>query len=67
LTLAYLSTQVTSAPTSLLEDAPLIEAEAETAPELNEEMPVSELPELESAEDPVDLPELEEEPAPDPE
>lgn len=67
LTLAYLSTQVTSAPTSLLEDAPVVEVEQSEAPELNEEMPVSDLPELEPAEDPVDLPELEEEPAADPE
>ena len=67
LTLAYLSTQTTSAPTSLLEDAPVVEVEAEEVPELNEEMPVSDLPELESAEDPVELPELEEEPTGDPE
>jgi preprotein translocase subunit SecG len=67
LTLAYLSTQVTSAPTSLLEDAPVVEVEQSEAPELNEEMPVSDLPELEPAEDPVDLPELEQEPAADPE
>jgi len=77
LTLAYLSTQVTAAPSSLLEDAPVVEAEVDEAPELSDEMPVSDLPELESAEEsvdlpelgsaeePVDLPELEEEPAGD--
>ena len=67
LTLAYLSTQTASAPTSLLEDAPVVEVEAEQVPELSEDMPVSDLPELESAEDPVEMPELEEEPTGDPE
>ena len=67
LTLAYLSTQSTAAPSSLLEDAPVVEVEAEELPALNEDMPVSDLPELESAEEPVELPELEEEPAGDPE
>ena len=65
LTLAYLSSQSTSAPASLLEDAPVLESEETEVPELNEDMPVSDLPALESAEDPVDLPELEEEPAPE--
>ena len=63
LTLAYLSSQGSVAPTSLLEDAPAVEAEAETAPELSDEMPVSDLPSLEPTEDSVDLPSLEEEPA----
>ena len=67
LTLAYLSTQATSAPSSILENAPVVEVEAEEVPNLNEEMPVSDLPELESSEDPVELPELEEEPTGDPE
>ena len=67
LTLAYLSTQATSAPSSLLENAPVVEVEADEVPNLNEEMPVSDLPELESSEDPVELPELEEEPTGDPE
>jgi preprotein translocase subunit SecG len=61
LTLAYLSSQGSVAPTSLLEDAPAVEVEAETVP-LNEEMPVSDLPSLEPTEDSVDLPSLEEEP-----
>ncbi len=65
LTLAYLSSQSSTAPTSLLEDAPVLESEEAEAPELSEDMPVSDLPALESAEDPVDLPELEEEPAPE--
>ena len=67
LTLAYLSSQETAAPTSLLEDAPVVEAEAEAAaedaPALNEDMPVSDLPALEAAEESVDLPQLDEEPA----
>ena len=63
--LAYLSSQSTSAPTSLLEDAPAIESEETTPPELSEDTPVSDLPALEPAEEPGDLPELEEEPAPE--
>jgi len=65
LTLAYLSSQSTAAPSSLLEDAPIIEAEADLVPDLNEEMPVSELPALEPTEDATDLPTLEEPSAPD--
>ena len=56
LTLAYLSSRGTSAPASLLDDAPVVEIEAETAPELSDEMPVSDLPSLEPTEDSVDLP-----------
>ncbi len=63
--LAYLSSQSSTAPTSLLEDAPALESEEAEVPELNEDMPVSDLPALESAEEPVDLPELEEEPTPE--
>ncbi len=65
LTLAYLSSQGSTAPASLLEDAPALETEEAEVPELNEDMPVSDLPALESAEDTVDLPDLEEEPAPE--
>ena len=66
LTLAYLSSQSSSAPTSLLEDAPVIETTTEEVPALSDEMPVSDLPALEAAEEPaIDLPELEEEPAGD--
>jgi preprotein translocase subunit SecG len=67
LTLAYLSSQRSEAPSSLLENAPVVETEAVVVPELNEETPVSDMPELESSEEPgsVDLPELEEEPADD--
>ena len=62
LALAYLSSQATSAPTSLLEDAPLVETQADEAPQLSEEMPVSDTPELEAVEDEIlDIPELDEE------
>lgn len=64
LTLAYLSSQSTAAPSSLLEDAPIVEVEPDLAPDLNEEMPVSELPSLEPTEDAADLPTLEEPSAP---
>ncbi len=67
LTLAYLSSQRAEAPSSLLENAPVVETDAAVVPELSEETPISDMPELESSEEPVpvDLPELEEEPAND--
>lgn len=65
LTLAYLSSQATSAPSSLLDEAPVVEAEAEEAPELSEEMPISDLPSLEPSEESTDLPSLEEPATPD--
>ena len=66
LTLAYLSSQGSAEPASLLEDAPIVEVEPETVPDLSDELPVSDLPSLEPTEDPLDLPSLEEEPkAPD--
>ena len=65
LTLAYLSSQATSAPSSLLEDAPPVEAETELAPELNEELPVSDLPTLEPTEAADELPTIEEPTAPE--
>ena len=66
LALAYLSSQSTAAPTSLLEDAPpVVEAEEETLPPLSDELPVSDLPSLESSEEDVDLPAIEEPAAPD--
>ena len=68
LTLAYLSSQATSTPASLLEDAPIVETATDEVPALSDEMPVSDdLPALEAAEDfvedAVDLPVLEEEAA----
>jgi preprotein translocase subunit SecG len=65
LALAYLSSQASQAPTSLLEDAPAVESAPEEVPPLNEDTPVSDLPELEATDDTVDLPEIEEEPEPD--
>ena len=60
--LAYLSSQASEAPTSLLEDAPVVEQEQSEMPELSEDMPVSDMPELEATDDePLDIPELEEE------
>ena len=65
LTLAYLSSQATSAPSSLLENAPAIEEEVAPEPELSEEMPVSDLPTLEPTEESGDLPTLDEPGTPD--
>ncbi len=70
LTLAYLSSQRGEAPDSLLEGAPVVETEVDEPPVVNEEMPISDMPSLEPAEDvnqdPAlegDLPALEEEAA----
>lgn len=71
LTLAYLSSQSSTAPTSLLEDAPVVEETTdEVVPALSDEMPVADdLPALEAPEGEMEnsgeLPELEEDPAPD--
>jgi len=70
LTLAYLSSQATSTPASLLENAPIVEPATDEVPALSDEMPVTDdLPALEAAEDfvedAVDLPALEEEAADD--
>ena len=62
LTLAYLSSQGSAEPASLLEDAPIVEVEPETVPDLSDELPVSDLPSMKPTEDPLDLPSLEEEP-----
>ena len=67
LTLAYLSSQHSSAPSSLLEEAAVVEEQLEEAPVINEEMPVSDMPSLELADDEPAIPALEEEaPAEDP-
>jgi preprotein translocase subunit SecG len=70
LTLAYLSSQSSSAPASLLEGAPVVEETSDEVPALSDEMPVADdLPALEAPEgvieDSGDLPELEEDPASD--
>ena len=66
LTLAYLSSQRTTTPESLLEGAPVLEEQLEEAPEISDELPVSDMPSLEPAdevaEDTIDLPALEDEP-----
>ena len=60
LALAYLSSQASTAPASLLEDAPAVEAPAGEVPEISEDTPVSDTPELEPIEDEtLDIPELE--------
>jgi len=67
LTLAYLSSQHSGGPSSLLEDAAVVEEQVEEAPVINEEMPVSDMPSLELADDEAAIPALEEEaPAEDP-
>ena len=63
LTLAYLSSQRTEAPESLLEGAAPIEEQMEEAPELSDELPVEDMPSLEPVDDTSDLPALEGEPA----
>ena len=50
LTLAYLSSQRTTAPESLLEDAPVIEEEVDEVPEISDEVPVEDMPSLEPPE-----------------
>mgnify|MGYP000438141706 FL=1 len=68
LTLAYLSSQASTAPSSLLENAPPeAESGAVEVPEPSEELPISDTPELEPVEDQdLDIPELEvEEPSGD--
>ena len=67
LTLAYLSSQRTTSPESLLEDAPVLEEQVEEVPAISDELPVSDMPSLEPVdevtEDTSELPALEEEPA----
>ena len=63
LALAYISSQVTDAPTSLLENAPPVEEAVDEVqvPMPSAETPISDLPELEATQDSADLPSLEEE------
>ena len=58
LTLAYLSSQRTTGPESLLEDAPIVEVEADEPPVATEEMPVGDMPALEVSDDSEQLPAL---------
>jgi hypothetical protein len=62
LALAYLSSQSSTAPASLLENAPAIETDASETPAPSEDLPISDTPELEAAgEAELDIPELEDE------
>ena len=63
LALAYISSQATDAPTSLLENAPPVEEAVDEVqvPLPSAETPISDLPELEATQDSADLPQLEEE------
>jgi preprotein translocase subunit SecG len=66
LTLAYLSSQRSEAPESLLEDAPVVEAPVEEVPDISDELPVPDMPSLEdTAEVPSELPTLEDGPVAD--
>jgi len=58
LTLAYLSSQRTTGPESLLEGAPVIEAEADETPAADEAPPQTDMPSLEPADDTEQLPDL---------
>jgi preprotein translocase subunit SecG len=60
LTLAYLSSQHSAGPESLLEEAPIVEEQVEEAPVINEEMPVTDMPSLELPDDEPAIPALEE-------
>ncbi len=62
LTLAYLSSQNASGPSSLLDDATAVEAEvdAEESPVTSDDTLESDLPSLESAEDSPEMPAIEE-------
>ena len=67
LTLAYMSSQRETGPTSLLDDAPVVEQEAEAVPVDDEELPLPDLEPVQPAADEVgELPTLDEPPA-DPE
>ena len=61
LTLAYLSSQRTTGPTSLLDDAPVVEQEAEAVPADDEELPLPDLAPTESSDEGLgELPSLDE-------
>ena len=61
LTLAYLSSQRTTGPESLLEGAAAVEVESGDIPTVEDEAPGSDLPALEPAEDVEQLPTLDDE------
>ena len=59
LTLAYMSSQRTTVPTSLIEEAAVVEAPANDTPIGNDEMPLSDMPSLEPTDDAENWPVLE--------
>jgi preprotein translocase subunit SecG len=61
LTLAYLSSQHSGTPESLLEGAAIIEEQTDAAPVISEETPVSDMPSLELSDEEPAIPALEEE------
>ncbi len=65
LTLAYLSSQHSTQTESLLETAPVVEEQVDEEPVLNDELPDTDMPALETEKDSGELPALEEEPAED--
>ena len=65
LTLAYLSSQRSTSPESLLEDAPVVETDTGEAPASDDEISDADMPSLEPAQDTEDLSALEEGPASD--
>ena len=65
LTLAYLSSQRSTSPESLLEDAPVVETDTGEAPANDDEIPDADMPSLAPTQDTEDLPTLEEGPASD--
>jgi preprotein translocase subunit SecG len=64
LALAYLSSQRTEAPDSLLENAPVVETEEEVAPAMDSVPAVEDMPVIEPADEPGDMPALETEAEP---
>jgi preprotein translocase subunit SecG len=58
LTLAYMSSQRSTGPASLLDDAPVVVAPASDAPASNDELPLSDMPSLEPTDESADLPGL---------
>ena len=65
LTLAYLSSQHSTEPDSLLDSAPLVEEQSDKVPAPSNELPDTEMPALEQTEDNGELPGLDEEPVED--
>jgi preprotein translocase subunit SecG len=59
LTLAYLSSQRADAPDSLLEGAPIVDEPADEVPATGDEVPISDMPSLEPAEETAEMPAVE--------